>query len=77
MKEETFQEIIPMIRKIAKKNKLEVIEMRDLFKNEDGKQFQADGVHPSIQGATQMATIISQTLLKDASSAKNSKKKKK
>lgn len=51
-------EIIPVIRKLAKKNKLEVIDLHATFKNEDGKQMQRDNIHPTAEGAAQMAKII-------------------
>ena len=51
-------EIIPVIRKLAKKNKLEVIDLHANFNNEDGKQMQKDNIHPTAEGAAQMAKII-------------------
>jgi acetyl esterase/lipase/lysophospholipase L1-like esterase len=50
--------VIPVIRKIAKKNKLEVIDLHSSFSNEDGKQVLPDAIHPTAQGAKQMANII-------------------
>ena len=50
--------IMPIVRKIAKKNKLEVIDLHAEFQNADGKMVQPDGIHPTMEGAKQMATII-------------------
>ena len=55
-------EIIPVIRKLAKKNKLEVIDLHANFNNEDGKQMQKDNIHPTAEGAAQMAKIIKNSL---------------
>jgi acetyl esterase/lipase/lysophospholipase L1-like esterase len=57
-------EIIPVIRKLAKKNKLEIIELHDRFNNNDGQQVLPDAIHPSAQGAKQMADIIYEYLKK-------------
>ena len=51
-------EVIPAIQKVAKKNKLQVIDLHTLFKNDDKKQIQSDGIHPNDAGANQMANII-------------------
>lgn len=51
-------EITPVIKKLAKKNKLEVIDLHATFHNEDGKQMQKDNIHPTAEGAAQMAKII-------------------
>jgi lysophospholipase L1-like esterase len=50
--------ITPIINKIAKKNKLHVIDLHSQFKDNDGKQMISDGIHPSADGAAQMARII-------------------
>ena len=57
-----LNEVIPEIRKVAKKNKLTVIDLHSLFKNDDGKQIQGDGIHPNDAGALQLADIIYQVL---------------
>ena len=54
--------ITPIIYKLAQKNKLEVIDLHSAFKDNDGKQMQRDGIHPTENGAKQMATIIAATL---------------
>jgi lysophospholipase L1-like esterase/predicted esterase len=50
--------IIPIINKVAKKNKLEVIDLNTEFRNINDKTMQSDGIHPTAEGAKQMATII-------------------
>lgn len=50
--------ITPIINKIAKKNKLHVIDLHSQFNDNDGKQMISDGIHPSADGAAQMARII-------------------
>ena len=54
--------ITPIIYKLAQKNKLEVIDLHSAFKDNDGKQMQRDGIHPTESGAKQMANIIAATL---------------
>ena len=54
--------ITPIIYKLALKNKLEVIDLHSAFKDNDDKQMQRDGIHPTESGAKQMATIIATTL---------------
>ena len=51
-------EIIPIINKVAKKERLEVIDLHTLFQNNDGKQMQSDGIHPTEQGDAQMARAV-------------------
>ncbi len=50
--------IIPTQRRVAKKNKVKVIDLHALFNNNDQKQMQADGIHPTQAGAGQLARII-------------------
>lgn len=52
------REVVPLIWKVAKKNKLAVIDLHSFFKNEDNRQMQRDGVHPTERGARQMAALI-------------------
>lgn len=52
------KEIIPILKKCAKKNKLTFIDLHTEFSNADGKQVQSDGVHPTAEGATQIAKIL-------------------
>lgn len=49
---------MPVIRKVAKKNKATYIDLHTLFNNSDGKQMQRDGIHPNKNGAAQLARII-------------------
>ena len=51
-------EIIPIINKVAKKERMEVIDLHTLFHNNDGKQMQSDGIHPTEQGDAQMARAV-------------------
>lgn len=53
-------EIIPLIQKVAKKNKVNLIDLHTLFKP-DG-QMQGDNVHPNEKGARQMANIINNVI---------------
>jgi lysophospholipase L1-like esterase len=55
-------EIIPIIRKVAKKNKLNVIDLHEQFKDDDGNQMLDDGIHPNATGAAQMARIVATAL---------------
>ena len=51
-------EIIPIINKVAKKERMEVIDLHTLFHNNDGKQMLSDGIHPTEQGDAQMARAV-------------------
>ena len=65
------REIIPLIQKVAKKNKLAVIDLHSLFKNEDNRQVQGDDVHPTEKGAGQMAALIYNAItMKDESACR-------
>lgn len=57
-------EITPVLRKAAKKNKLTFIDLHSTFNNEDGKQMQRDGIHPTAEGAAQIAKIIASNIKK-------------
>lgn len=50
-------EINPIIYKVAKKNKCEVIDLHTLFRPY-GSLMQGDGIHPTEKGAAQMAKFI-------------------
>lgn len=54
--------IIPIIYKVALRNKLEVIDLHSVFTNTDGKQMQRDGIHPTADGAKQIAKIVGDVL---------------
>ena len=49
--------IIPIINKVAKKNKLKVIDLHTLYA-QDGDKMLNDGIHPNDRGARRMAEII-------------------
>lgn len=61
-------EIIPIIEKVAKKNRLTYIDLHTLFPTDEMKQadgtyrmddhIQADGIHPTPKGAKRMAELI-------------------
>lgn len=50
--------VMPVIGKVARKNRLECVDLHAAFKDGDGKQMQRDGIHPTRQGAAQLARII-------------------
>ena len=55
--------VIPAIRRVAQKNKLEIIDLHEKFTNTDGSQMQSDGIHPNEKGAGQMARIIGEAIV--------------
>jgi acetyl esterase/lipase/lysophospholipase L1-like esterase len=57
-------EIIPVIRRVAKKNKLGVIDLHELFKDPEGNQMLSDGIHPNAAGDVQLARIVCDALRK-------------
>ena len=59
-------EIIPIINKVAKKERMEVIDLHTLFHNNDGKQMQTDGIHPTEQGDAQMARAVADVISRAA-----------
>lgn len=50
--------IIPIINKVAKKNKLKVVDLHTLYAA-DGDKMLGDGIHPNEKGARRLAEIIS------------------
>lgn len=56
--------ITPVLQKSAKKNKLTFIDLHAAFGNGDGKQMQRDGIHPTAEGAAQIAKIIASYIKK-------------
>jgi acetyl esterase/lipase len=54
--------VIPAIRKVAKKNKLELIDLHTLFT--DRQLMSPDDIHPNADGAALMAKIIAETIKK-------------
>ena len=59
--------ITPVINKVAKKNKLQVIDLHTLYAN-DGDKMIDDGIHPDAKGARRMAEIIAEQLTKEIKS---------
>ena len=49
--------IIPVINRVAKRNKLHVINLHTLYAN-DGDKMLSDGIHPNDKGARRMAELI-------------------
>ncbi len=56
-------DVIPAIHKVAKKNKLEVIDLRPLI-DPNGKDMNRDGIHPTTSGAGKMARTIAAAIKK-------------
>ena len=56
-------EIKPIIDRMAKKNKLEIIDLYSVFENRPDLM-QSDGIHPNEKGAAAMAEVVSRTILK-------------
>lgn len=54
--------IIPILKKVAKKNKLSIIDLHTPFEGHR-EYFQGDGVHPNSKGAGAMAQIIKDAIL--------------
>lgn len=50
--------IIPIIKKVAKRNRLQLIDLHSLFHNDTEGLMQPDGVHPTDKGARLMAELI-------------------
>jgi len=55
-------EVIPMIDKLAKKNKLKVIDFYTPLSKSD-ELFVSDGIHPNVKGATVMAETVRDAIL--------------
>jgi acetyl esterase/lipase/lysophospholipase L1-like esterase len=54
--------IVPIIKKVAKKNKLQLVDMHSLFPNNDKQLMQADGIHPTEKGASVLANLFFEAL---------------
>ena len=50
--------IVPAIRNVAKRNRLEVLDLHTLFEYSDGKQILRDGIHPTAAGAKQLGISL-------------------
>ena len=55
------EEVIPMIEKAAKKNKLEVIDLHTAFTGQEAL-YQEDGIHPTQQGVRKIAEIVAKAI---------------
>ncbi len=55
-------DILPTYQKLAKKNKIEYIDLHEAFIN-DENLIQRDGIHPNEKGAAKMAQIIADAIL--------------
>ena len=53
--------IIPIQQEVARKNKLQVIDLHTLMAN-DEELVQPDGIHPNNQGVAKMADIIAEAI---------------
>ncbi len=56
-------DVIPAIQKVAKKNKLQIIDLRPLI-DPNGKEMNRDGIHPTAEGAAKMAKVIAAAIRK-------------
>ena len=52
------------MKKIAKKNKLQLLDLHPVV-NMDKKDMQADGIHPTSQGAKKIAEKVKEAILKE------------
>jgi acetyl esterase/lipase len=57
-------EICPLIKDLAKKNKCELIDFQTLFQTTEG-MISNDGIHPTRKGAGQMAEIVFQSIINE------------
>ena len=57
-------EIIPILQDVARKNGCSIINLHSLFRNDDKRQMQGDGIHPTCEGAGQMARIVAEAISK-------------
>lgn len=56
--------IIPIIAKVAKKNKIEIIDLRSLIDPKSKDDMQRDGVHPTAKGARKIAETVAEAIRK-------------
>ena len=54
-------DIMPAIKKVAKKNKLQVIDLHPLINPESG-MMQRDGIHPTAKGAAEIAKAVAKAI---------------
>jgi lysophospholipase L1-like esterase len=55
-------EICPIVKKIARRNKCQFIDLHSLYQPTEG-MMQSDGIHPTIKGAEYLADIIKQFII--------------
>lgn len=55
-------DIIPAVNKVAKKNKLKVIDLRPLIDAKSADDMQRDGIHPTAKGAKKIAEAVAAAL---------------
>ena len=55
-------EICPIVKKVAKKNHLELLDLHTLFDESGEGVMQKDKIHPTIKGAGQMAKLIAEQI---------------
>ena len=53
--------VIPAVAKVAKKNKLDVIDLRPVVKIKTD-EMQRDGIHPTAKGAKKIAEIVAEAI---------------
>ena len=55
-------EVCPIVKKVAKKNHLELLDLHTLFDESGEGVMQKDKIHPTIKGAGQMAKLIAEQI---------------
>ena len=55
------EEVIPAVERVAKRNKLEVIDLHAAFAGQENL-YQEDGIHPTQQGARRIAEIVAKAI---------------
>lgn len=68
--------IIPILQKVAKRNKCQIIDLHANFTDNDGQQMSRDGIHPNEKGAAQIAKLVAEELTKPEELASKKTKKK-
>lgn len=63
-KEALTNEICPLIKDLAHKNKCELIDFQTMFQTTEG-MMSSDGIHPTRKGAGQMAEIVYQSIINE------------
>ena len=55
------EEVVPAVERVAKRNKLEVIDLHAAFAGQENL-YQEDGIHPTQQGARRIAEIVAKAI---------------